>query len=307
MTDGPDVKPETLAAHGGRAPDAERGDVAPPLRPSTNFARDKTYRQIGGQGGYSRDESPSYPDIESLLARLEGGESAMVFASGMAAATAVWLSLAPGDHVVLPKVVYWGLRDWLLKFAANWGLGVDLFDQGDPGALAKALKPGATKLVWIETPCNPTWDVIDIAAAAESAHGAGARLAVDSTVATPVLTQPIALGADLVFHSGTKYLNGTATSWPAFWSPRAPTTFGSGCATSATAAAACSAPSRPGCCSAACAPSTCGSGARAIARSPSRATSRAIPSWPPCSIPAWRATPATRSPSARWPAASAAC
>ncbi len=208
MTDGPDLKPETLAAHGGRAPDAERGDVAPPIRPSTNYARDETYRQIGGQGGYSRDDSPSYPDIESLIARLEGGAGALVFASGMAAATAVWLSLAPGDHVVLPKVVYWGLRDWLLKFAANWGLGVDLFDQGDPDALARAIKPGATKLVWIESPCNPTWDVIDIAAAAEAAHGAGALLAVDSTVATPVLTRPIALGADLVFHSGTKYLNG---------------------------------------------------------------------------------------------------
>ncbi len=208
MSDGPDLKPESLAAHGGRSPDAERGDVAPPLRPSTNYARDQDYRQIGGQGGYSRADSPSYLDVESLLARLEGGAGAMVFASGMAAATAVWLSLAPGDHVVLPKVVYWGLRDWLLKFAANWGLGVDLFDQGDPDALAKALKPGATKLVWIETPCNPTWDVIDIAAAAEAAHGAGARLVVDSTVATPVLTQPIALGADLVFHSGTKYLNG---------------------------------------------------------------------------------------------------
>ena len=208
MTDGPDLKPESLAAHGGRVPDAERGDVAPPLRPSTNYARDQDYRQIGGQGGYSRADSPSYLDVEALLARLEGGAGAMVFASGMAAATAVWLSLAPGDHVVLPKVVYWGLRDWLLQFAANWGLGVDLFDQGDPDALAKAVKPGATKLVWIETPCNPTWDVIDIAAAAEAAHGAGARLAVDSTVATPVLTQPIALGADLVFHSGTKYLNG---------------------------------------------------------------------------------------------------
>ncbi len=208
MTDGPDLKPESLAAHGGRSPDAERGDVAPPLRPSTNYARDQDYQQIGGQGGYSRADSPSYLEVEALLARLEGGAGAMVFASGMAAATAVWLSLAPGDHVVLPKVVYWGLRDWLLQFAANWGLGVDLFDQGDPAALAKAVKPGATKLVWIETPCNPTWDVIDIAAAAETAHAAGARLAVDSTVATPVLTQPIALGADLVFHSGTKYLNG---------------------------------------------------------------------------------------------------
>jgi cystathionine gamma-synthase len=191
--DSPDLKPETLTAHGGRSPDALRGDVAPPLRPSTNFAR---------------DESPSYPEVEALLARLEGGAGAMVFASGMAAATAVWLSLAPGDHVVLPKVIYWGLRDWLLKFADDWNLSVDLFDQEDPAALAAAIRPGKTRLVWIETPCNPTWDVIDIAAAAEAAHGAGALLAVDSTAATPVLTRPIALGADLVFHSATKYLNG---------------------------------------------------------------------------------------------------
>ncbi len=202
------LKPETLTAHGGRTPDAERGDVAPPLRPSTNYARDENYEQIGDQGGYARDESPSYPEVEALMARLEGGEGAMVFASGMAAATAIWLSLAPGDHVVLPKVIYWGLRDWLLKFADNWNLSVELFDQEDPGALARAVRPGKTRLVWIETPCNPTWNVIDIAAAAEAAHGAGALLAVDSTVATPVLTRPIELGADLVFHSGTKYLNG---------------------------------------------------------------------------------------------------
>ena len=88
MTEQSDLKPETLAAHGGRAFDPERGDLAPPIRPSTNFARDENYQQIGGQGGYARDESPSYPEVEALLARLEGGEGAMVFASGMAAATA---------------------------------------------------------------------------------------------------------------------------------------------------------------------------------------------------------------------------
>ncbi len=208
MIRNPNLKPATLAAHGGRTPDPERGDVAPPLRPSTNFARDEAYEQIAGQGGYSRDDSPSYLDVEALLARLEGGAGAMLFASGMAAATAVWLSLEPGDHVVAPKVMYWGLRDELGRFCAKWGLTLDLFDQEDPAALAKAVRPGATKLVWIETPCNPTWDVIDIAAAAEAAKGAGARLAVDSTVATPVLTRPLELGADLVFHSATKYLNG---------------------------------------------------------------------------------------------------
>jgi cystathionine gamma-synthase len=104
--------------------------------------------------------------------------------------------------------MYWGLRNWLVTFCETWGLGLDLFDASDPDALAKTVRKGNTKLVWIETPTNPTWDIIDIAAAAEIAHGIGARLVADSTISTPVLTQPIKFGADLVMHSATKYLNG---------------------------------------------------------------------------------------------------
>jgi cystathionine gamma-synthase len=104
--------------------------------------------------------------------------------------------------------MYWGLRNWLVTFCQTWGLGLDLFDASDPDALAKTVRKGHTKLVWIETPANPTWDLIDIAAAAEIAHGIGARLVADSTISTPVLTQPIKYGADLVMHSATKYLNG---------------------------------------------------------------------------------------------------
>jgi cystathionine gamma-synthase len=126
----------------------------------------------------------------------------------MAAAMAVVQSLKPGDHIVAPKVMYWGLRNWLLKFCDHWGLGLDLFDAVDPDALKNTVRKGKTKLVWIETPCNPTWDVIDIAAAAEIAHAAGAWLAADSTVSTPVLTQPIKHGADIVMHSITKYIGG---------------------------------------------------------------------------------------------------
>jgi cystathionine gamma-synthase len=126
----------------------------------------------------------------------------------MAAATTVFLALAPGDHVIAPKVMYWALRRWLTGTARAWGLAVDLVDMTDLGALAQAMRPGRTRLVWIETPANPTWVVTDIAAAATIAHDAGALLAVDSTVATPMLTRPIALGADLVMHSATKYLNG---------------------------------------------------------------------------------------------------
>ena len=126
----------------------------------------------------------------------------------MAAATTVFLALKPGDHVIAPKIMYWGLRHWLLSFGVPWGLAVDLVDTSDLAALQAAIRPGTTRLIWLETPANPTWAIADIAAVADLAHQAGARLAVDSTAATPVLTRPLTLGADLVMHSATKYLNG---------------------------------------------------------------------------------------------------
>ena len=126
----------------------------------------------------------------------------------MSAASACFLALSPGDHVVAPKVMYWALRAWLAGFATHWGLKVDFVDADKTDAIAAAVQPGKTKLVWIETPANPTWSLTDIAAAADIAHRAGALLAVDSTVATPVLSRPIAFGADIVMHSATKYLNG---------------------------------------------------------------------------------------------------
>ena len=163
---------------------------------------------MGGHRSYSRDHNPTYDLAEKMLCRLEGGHDALLFSSGMAAAAAVFQSLKPGDHVVYPKVMYWGLRGWLLEFAKRWGLILVPFDATDPDDLGRQVQPGVTRLVWIETPCNPTWDVINIEAAAKLAHNAGAQLAVDSTVATPVLTRPLELGADIVMHSATKYLNG---------------------------------------------------------------------------------------------------
>jgi cystathionine gamma-synthase len=142
------------------------------------------------------------------MAQLEEGAQAALFASGMAAATAVFQALSPGDHVLAPKVMYWSLRNWLMNFATRWGLKVELIDMTDPAAVQAAVRPGVTKLVWIETPANPLWTVTDIAATAEIAHAGGALLAVDSTVASPVLTRPLTLGADIVMHAGTKYLNG---------------------------------------------------------------------------------------------------
>jgi len=133
----------------------------------------------------------------------------MVFASGMAAATVAFQALAPGDHVVVPNVMYWSLRNWLTGFARDWGLQVDTVDTSNLDAIVAAMRPN-TRLVWIETPANPLWTISDIAGVCAIAHARGAAVAVDSTVATPVLTQPLALGADLVMHSATKYLNGHA-------------------------------------------------------------------------------------------------
>ena len=126
----------------------------------------------------------------------------------MAAAIAVFQSLVPGDHVVVARMLYWASASGWPSSAMTWGLDVEFVDTTDLDAVQAALRPGKTRLVWIETPANPTWDVTDIAAIAELAHAAGARVAVDYTVPTPVLTRPLALGADLVMHSATKYLNG---------------------------------------------------------------------------------------------------
>lgn len=201
------LKPATLSAQALGWLDPSTNAVAPPIHPSTNYARDENYEKVGNRG-YTRDENPTYEQLEALLAALEQGPAAMVFGSGMAAATTVMMSLSPGDHVVAPTVMYFGLRNWLTNVGRHWGLEVDFVPPGDLVALEETVQPGKTKLVWIETPCNPTWDVTDIEAAARIAHDAGARLGVDSTVATPVLTNPLMLGADIVMHSGTKYLNG---------------------------------------------------------------------------------------------------
>ncbi len=203
-----DLSPETKNAQALRQIDAMTGGIMPAIHPSSTFVRDESYQLINASHSYGRDENPGYAIAEKVLAELEGAPAALLLSSGMAAAMAVVQSLKPGDHIVAPRVMYWGLRNWLVKFCGHWGLGLDLFDSADQDALANSVRKGKTKLVWIETPCNPTWDVIDIAVASDIAHGAGAWLAVDSTVPTPVLTQPIKHGADIVMHSATKYLNG---------------------------------------------------------------------------------------------------
>jgi len=201
------VKPSTAAAQALGFLDPATGAFVPPIQPATTYERGADNRLLSGRL-YSRADNPNYDQVEALLTRLEGGAATAVFSSGMSAATAVFLSLRPGDHVLVPDVIYWALRSWLVGWATDWGLRIESVDATRPALAGAAVRPGETRLVWIETPANPTLAVTDIAALAEIAHRAGARLAVDSTFATPVHTQPIALGADLVMHSATKYLNG---------------------------------------------------------------------------------------------------
>jgi len=207
MTQDQTLKPSTLAAQALGWIDETIHAVVPPIHTSTTFIRDADNQYRNGLR-YGRDDNPSYDQAEALLNTLEGGQGCLLFASGMAAATAVFQSLKPGDHVIAPTVMYWGLRKWLLEFATHWGLQVELVETGDIAELKRHLRRGETKLVWIETPANPTWVVTDIASWAAAAHKAGAMLAIDSTVATPVLTRPIEHGADIVMHAATKYLNG---------------------------------------------------------------------------------------------------
>jgi len=197
----------TLAAQALSHVDPATRAVVPPLHVATTFLRDPDNQYRSGFV-YGRPDNATVREAEAVIAALEGAAAAMLLGSGMSAAVAVFLALKPGDHVIAPKVMYWALRNWLLNDATHWGLKVDLVDTSDPAAVAAALRPGETRLVWLETPANPLWTITDIAAIAALAKQAGARVAVDSTAATPVFTRPLALGADIVMHSATKYLNG---------------------------------------------------------------------------------------------------
>ncbi|MDJ0868784.1 MAG: PLP-dependent aspartate aminotransferase family protein [Myxococcota bacterium] len=207
MPDDPTPRPATRAAQGGGHLDAATGALVPPLHPSTSYGRDAEGRYLGGRS-YTRDHNPTYDAAEQLLADLEGGADALLFASGMAAGTTVFEALEPGAHVVAPDDMYWTLRAWMARLAQLGRIELELVPTGDLDALRAALRPGRTRLVWLESPSNPMTVVTDLAAAAELAHGAGALAVADSTTATPVLTQPLALGCDLVLHSATKQLNG---------------------------------------------------------------------------------------------------
>ncbi|MBA3484788.1 MAG: PLP-dependent transferase [Pirellulales bacterium] len=195
----------TRAIHTGNEHDPQTGAVVPPLHLASTFVQPGAGEW--GQYDYSRSGNPTRKAFETTLASLEGGVGALAFATGMAATHCVIASLKSGDHVVAGSDIYGGTYRLLHKVTNRAGIKVTLVDTTDLAKLEAAVTP-ATKLVWIETPGNPRMSITDIAACAKIAHRQNALLGVDSTFATPVLTRPLELGADIVMHSATKYIGG---------------------------------------------------------------------------------------------------
>lgn len=200
------IKFETLAVRAGHAIDAETGSVAPPIYLSTTFAREPDGTPLGGHT-YIRESNPTQGQLGTALAALEGGEAALVFASGMAAGISLLQTLPPGSHVLFPDDAYYGFRAAAEQFLPNWGISSTLVDMSDLAAVEAAIRP-ETRVLWLESPSNPLLKVTDIRAAAELARRAGALTVIDNTFATPALQRPIELGIDVVLHSTTKYFGG---------------------------------------------------------------------------------------------------
>ena len=198
----------TRAIHAGQDPDATTGAVVPPIYQVSTYKQDG----VGGlRGGYeySRSANPTRTALEEALAAVEGGGRGFAFASGLAAEdTLLRATLRPGDHMVVPDDAYGGTYRLVARVFGPWGVDHTPVDLSDLDAVAAAIEPGRTKVVWVETPTNPLLGISDIAALAALARAAGALLVVDNTFATPYLQQPLALGADVVVHSTTKYIGG---------------------------------------------------------------------------------------------------
>lgn len=200
-------KGATLAAQALGWGDRVTGAVIPPIHVSTTFARDDDYQLPDGRA-YSRDAAASLDQAEAMIATFEEAADAMIFSSGLAACTAPFHALAVGARIVVPNGIYFGVTAWLQEFAEARGLICDFAPAGDDEALIDLIEREPTALVWIETPSNPLIEISDIQRIAEATHKSGGVLCVDSTAASPVLSKPLTLGADIVAHSATKYLNG---------------------------------------------------------------------------------------------------
>jgi cystathionine gamma-synthase len=210
---------ETLAIHAGQEPDPATGAVVPPIYQVSTYKQDAVGAPRGGGGTgpgrwiegyeYSRTANPTRGALEECLAALEGGARALAFASGMAAEDCLLRTVCqPGDHVLIPHDAYGGTYRLIDKVFRAWGVTYRPVPVSDPAAIRKALQDKPARAVWVETPTNPLLSVADITALADIAHEAGALLVVDNTFASPYLQQPLALGADVVVHSTTKYIGG---------------------------------------------------------------------------------------------------
>jgi cystathionine gamma-synthase len=207
VSDGQSLKPRTLAAQALRRMEETTGGVVPPIHVATTYLRDQDNAYSKGYT-YARPDNATVRHAEAVIAALEGAAGALLFASGMAAISAVFVGLPKGARVVASTVMYTGSRNFLDQEGPRLGLDVERVDTSELEALERAASAAPTTLVYVETPGNPLWTIVDIAAAARIARRAGALLVVDSTCATPILTRPLALGADIVVHAATKYLNG---------------------------------------------------------------------------------------------------
>ena len=191
---------DTIIAQALDAIDPATGGIVPAIQPSTTFARGSDYELLGDHV-YGRYSSPTADQAAAILAQLDAGADAYLFASGMAAMTAFFATVERGAHVVALQVMYHGAQDWLRHLDARGDIRLALCDSADPAELGASIMPD-TAVVWIETPVNPTWDVVDIAAAADAAHAVGAKLVVDSTIAPPVTTRPLRPRCRLCFSLG---------------------------------------------------------------------------------------------------------
>ncbi|HET9648478.1 MAG TPA: cystathionine gamma-synthase [Microlunatus sp.] len=199
----------TRAIHAGQEPDPATGAVITPIYATSTYVQDGVGGTRTGGFEYSRSANPTRTALEECMAALEGGSRGFAFASGLAAEDTLLRSICePGSHVVLPHDAYGGTFRLLDKVHRRWGIVADPAPIGDLAAVERAIRPGETTVVWIETPTNPLLAIADIAAITELAHGAGALVVVDNTFATPYLQQPLSLGADVVVHSTTKYCGG---------------------------------------------------------------------------------------------------
>lgn len=196
---------ETRAIHVGQEPEPAYGAVNVPIYQTSTYAQRDVGKPI--RYDYARGGNPTREALQSVLASLEGGRHALCFASGLAAEATLLLTLSPGDHVLLPDDVYGGTYRLIARVLGGWGVAFDVVDMTDPAGVRAALR-GETRMVWVETPTNPLLKIVDVAAVAEAAHAAGARVGVGNTFATPYLQRPLELGADVVVHSVTKYLGG---------------------------------------------------------------------------------------------------